>query len=200
MMEKIYIRTAQSQDAEALLKIYAPYVENTAITFEYVIPTVEEFRTRIEKTLEKYPYLIAYTDTEILGYAYAGIFHGRAAYGWAVETSIYIKQDKRHIGAGKVLYDALERALGAQGILNLNACIAYTDKEDAYLTNDSVRFHEQLGYHMTGRFHQCGYKFGRWYDTVWMEKHIGKHIENQPSVKAFKEIERNLLWLNKPVH
>lgn len=200
MTEKIYIRTAQPQDAKALLEIYAPYVENTAITFEYTVPTVKEFEARIKKTLQKYPYLVAYTDTEILGYAYAGVFHARAAYDWAVETSIYIRQDKRRLGVGRALYDALEKALKAQGILNLNACVAYTETQDPYLTNDSVRFHERLGYHMTGKFHQCGYKFNRWYNMVWLEKHIGEHITSQPPVKPFREIEKDLLWLNMPIH
>lgn len=200
MTEKIYIRTAQPQDAKALLEIYAPYVENTAITFEYTVPTVREFEARIEKTLQKYPYLAAYTDTDILGYAYAGVFHERAAYDWAVETSIYIRQDKRRLGAGRALYDALEKALMAQGILNLNACVAYAETQDPYLTNDSVSFHERLGYHMTGKFHQCGYKFNRWYNMVWLEKHIGEHTAEQPPVKPFKVIEKDLPWLNMPVH
>lgn len=200
MTEKIYIRTALPNDAKALLEIYAPYVENTAITFEYTVPTVREFEARIEKTLQKYPYLAAYTDTEVLGYAYAGVFHERAAYDWSVETSIYIRQDKRRLGAGRALYDALEMALMAQGILNLNACVAYAETQDPYLTNDSVSFHERLGYHMAGKFHQCGYKFNRWYNMVWLEKHIGEHTAEQPPVKPFREIERDLPWLNMPVH
>ena len=200
MTEKIYIRTALPNDAKALLEIYAPYVENTAITFEYTVPTVREFEARIEKTLQKYPYLAAYTDTEVLGYAYAGVFHERAAYDWAVETSIYIRQDKRRLGVGRALYDALEMALMAQGILNLNACVAYAETQDPYLTNDSVSFHERLGYHMAGKFHQCGYKFNRWYNMVWLEKHIGEHTAEQSPVKSFREIERDLPWLNMPVH
>ncbi len=196
----ISIRTAAPSDAEALLAIYAPYVKDTAITFEYDVPSREEFTARIEKILQRYPYLIAYSGTEILGYTYAGAFHERAAYDWAVETSIYIKRDNRRMGIGKTLYHALEKALMAQGVLNLNACIAYTDTQDAHLTNDSVSFHERLGYRKAGEFHQCGYKFNHWYNMVWFEKHIGEHTLNQSSVKPFKEIEKNMPWFGQNIH
>ena len=87
------MRIARGEDAEKLLEIYAPYVENTAITFEYDVPSIEEFRERIEHTLSRYPYLVAERDGEIMGYAYASAFKARAAYAWAVGTSIYIRTD-----------------------------------------------------------------------------------------------------------
>lgn len=189
---KIQIRIATIQDAEALLAIYAPYVENTAITFEYTAPSVEEFAGRIHHVMARYPYLIAEANEEILGYAYASAFHSRAAYDWAVEVSIYVKRDKKRMGIGGTLYEALERILSAQNILNLNACIAYPEDEDEYLTKDSVAFHQHFGYHMVGEFHQCGYKFNRWYNMVWMEKHIGAHVENQAKVKTFDEVRDTL--------
>ena len=101
-------------------------MEKTAITFEYEVPSVEEFRGRIENTLQHYPYLVAEDETGILGYAYAGRFQTRAAYDWAVETSIYIRMDQKRRGLGRILYDALEEGLKEQGILNVNACIACT--------------------------------------------------------------------------
>lgn len=183
------IRTAALQDAGKLLEIYAPYVEKTAVTFEYEVPLEKEFEERIRRTLERYPYLVAEREGEIMGYAYAGAFKERAAYDWTVETSIYVKMDKKRLGTGRLLYDELEKILLRQGILNVNACIAYPDAEDEYLTKDSVVFHEKLGYHLAGRFYKCGYKFGRWYDMVWMEKHIGTHREAQPPVIWFREIE-----------
>lgn len=79
-MENVNIRVASPDDAEKLLKIYAPYVEKTAITFEYDVPTVHEFKKRIENTLERYPYLVAEVGDKIVGYAYTGSFVGRAAY------------------------------------------------------------------------------------------------------------------------
>ena len=187
-MKETIIRIATIEDAKALLEIYAPYVKNTAITFEYEVPSEDEFKKRIENTLNKYPYLVAENQGEIVGYAYASAFHSRAAYQWDVETSIYIKQDQRNSGVGKALYLELERLLKLQNILNLNACIAYPETEDEYLTKNSVEFHEHLGYQMVGEFHKCGYKFDRWYNMVWMKKHIGEHLEKPLSVISFKEI------------
>lgn len=189
-MKDFVIRAATLPDADKLLDIYAPYVENTAITFEYMVPTQAEFTERIRKTLEKYPYLVAEQGNKILGYAYAGVFYPREAYGWAVEVSVYIRQECRQTGVGKALYHALEQALAMQNIINLNACIAYPVKEDEYLTTDSVKFHERMGYHLVGEFHKCGYKFNRWYNMVWMEKHIGKHEDRPLPVKSFQEIKR----------
>lgn len=182
------IRVATKQDAEELLQIYRPYVEETVITFEYEVPSVEEFQHRILHTLEKYPYLVAEEDGRIVGYAYAGAFKERAAYDWAVETTIYLAKGSRKKGLGRKLYAALEDALRMQHILNLNACIGYPEMEDAYLTRNSADFHAHLGYRLVGEFKQCGYKFGRWYNMVWMEKMIGDHDDNQEPVVPFPEI------------
>lgn len=184
----INIRVANPADAEALLEIYTPYVKDTAISFELVVPTVDEFRRRIENTLKKYPYFVAECDGELLGYTYAAPFKERAAYDWCVETTIYIRADKKREKIGTKLYDALETALKKQGILNANACIAYTYEEDEHLTNASVYYHEKMGYRLVGEFRECGYKFGRWYNMVWMEKMLGEHKQNQPPVKPFPEI------------
>ena len=184
----IQIRTAAVSDAQEILDIYAPYVRNTAITFEYEVPSLKEFEKRMQNTLEKYPYLVAVQNQEIVGYAYTGAFKGRAAYDWAVETSIYVRNDSRGLGAGGKLYASLEEISRAQHILNLNACIAYSEMEDEYLTKESVRFHAHLGYTMVGEFHKCGYKFGTWYNMVWMEKMIGEHIINPAPVIAFPEL------------
>ena len=120
---KLQIRVATKEDAEALLAIYAPYVEKTAITFEYEVPSIEEFRCRIQETLKKYPYLVAEKNGKIVGYAYAGAFHARPAYDWAVETSIYVSRDLRSSGVGSLLYEKLEEYLTAQHVCNVCACI-----------------------------------------------------------------------------
>lgn len=183
------VRLATEADAEELLAIYAPYVEDTAISFEYEVPSVEEFRGRIRHTLERFPYLAAEDGRGIAGYAYVSSFKERAAYSWSVETSIYVRRDGRRRGVGRRLYEALEAALSAQGVLNLNACIAYPPTEDdPYLSRDSVVFHERMGYAMVGRFHQCASKFGRWYDMVWMEKSIGDHPPEPPAVRPFPKV------------
>ena len=189
---EIRIEIATPADAAALLDIYAHYVRNTAITFEYEVPSLEEFAQRIGNTLAEYPYLVAKRGEEILGYAYAGAFHPRAAYHWAAELAIYVKNGCQKMGIGKRLYAALEEILKAQGILNLEACIAYPETEDEYLTKNSVEYHRHLGYRLVGQFHQCGYKFGKWYHMVWMEKIIGEHLEEQPPVRPFPEIKDSL--------
>lgn len=194
-IKAVRIRRATPADAEALLGIYAPYVEHTVITFEYLVPTVEEFRERIRHTLEKYPYILAeQRETgEILGYAYTGPFKERAAYDWGVETTVYVKQDCKRGGIGKKLYTALEKVSAAQHILNMNACIGYPEEEDEYLTQDSAHFHEHLGYRLVGEFHSCGFKFGRWYDMIWMEKLIGTHTAEPDPVIPFPKLDEMTL-------
>ena len=181
-MSEIMIRMAVPSDAEEILHIYAPYVKKTAITFEYEVPSLEEFTERISQTLKKYPYFVAVQDGKITGYAYLSAFHPRKAYQWAAETSIYIEETHKGEGIGKMLYEKLEETAKKQNIQNLNACIAYTSSEDEHLTNASVHFHEHLGYKMVGKFTKCGYKFGTWYDMVWMEKLIGEHPDDMPDL------------------
>ena len=188
MDTNITIRMATKADAKEILEIYAPYVKDTAISFEYDVPTVEEFAERIESTLRKYPYLAAIENNHIIGYAYASPFKTRVAYDWAVETTVYISWNYQGKGAGKKLYMALEEILKRQNILNLNACIAYTAAEDAYLTNNSAYFHERLGYKKAAHFTKCGYKFGNWYDMIWMEKLIGEHSANPKPVILLPEL------------
>lgn len=189
MTNDFKIRIATPEDAEALLKIYKPYVENTAITFEYEVPSIDEFSKRIENTLNRYPYIVGVTGNEIIGYAYASAFHPRVAYDRSAETSIYLKKDCRGNGIGKKLYLLMEAILKKQNILNLNACIAYTQKEDSHLTNASVSFHQHLGYKLVGHFTKCGYKFNTWYDMVWMEKLIGLHQTEAKPVIPFYQIK-----------
>lgn len=183
------IRPATTDDAQELLNIYAPYVEKTAVSFEYDVPSLEEFSARIADTLKKYPYLVAECEGEILGYAYTHAFHERAAYDRSAETSIYLKEGKTKMGVGRTLYEALEKVSQAQNILNLNACIAYPEHEDEHLTMNSIQFHEHLGYRMVGIFHNCGYKFGNWYHMAWMEKMIGEHVGVPLPVIPFPDLD-----------
>lgn len=183
------IKNAQIKDAAEILAIYAPYVENTAITFEHKVPTLQEFEERIRTISAKFPYIVAVDEKgAILGYAYASTFKARASYAWNVETSIYVKMDSKRNGIGRALYEKLEAELKEMGILNMNACIAAPKVEDKYLTFDSIKFHEKMGFTLVGTFHDSGYKFNNWYNMVWMEKMIGEHVTNQNPVK-FRNIE-----------
>ena len=184
----ITIRNATLDDAEAILKIYDYYVQNTAITFEYETPAVSEFRQRMINVMKRYPYLVILRDGVISGYAYARPFVGRAAYDWSVEMTIYLDHEAQKCGMGRQLYEAMENALRKMGILNLYACIGYPVKEDEYLTTNSADFHRHLGYETVGRFHKCGYKFGRWYDMIWMEKIIGRHLDVQKAVASYGDL------------
>ncbi|MCQ2103073.1 MAG: N-acetyltransferase family protein [Fibrobacter sp.] len=207
----IRIRSAKIEDAAALLAIYKPYVEGSAITFEYDAPSVEEFAGRIRGTLEKYSYLVlerirddagnieavagseCVADencvgsecvaggngagaAEILGYCYAGVFKGRAAYSRSVETSIYVMMGEHGKGYGRALYRELEKELKARGILNAYACIASPKPGSTHLDNSSQKFHEHMGYSLVGTFNDCAYKFGQWYNMIWMEKMLGEHF------------------------
>ena len=169
------IRSADPEDAVRLLEIYGYYVRNTAISFEYEVPSTEEFMNRIRNTRRNYPWLVLEEDGLIQGYAYAGVFKGRAAYQHSCEVSIYLEKSVKGRGYGRVLYRALEEELKAQGIRNLYACIASPIVEDAYLTRNSEQFHQHLGFQKVGEFHRCAYKFDRWYNMIWMEKMIGEH-------------------------
>ena len=136
----IIIRDAKVTDAKAIQTIYTPYVETTAITFEYNVPSEKEFCRRIETVQQKYPWIVAMVNGKVVGYAYASAFKPRDAYQWAIETSIYVDNNNKRSGIGRQLHEALEQRLKMQGILNMNACISFIDPEDEYLTQDSVRF------------------------------------------------------------
>ncbi len=181
------IRAATLDDAEHILKIYAYYVKETAVSFEYTVPALENFRGRIAATLRKYPYLVIAQGEKILGYAYAHEFIWREAYDWAAELTIYIDKDERRRGLGRRLYEALEEILRDMGILNLYACVGWTEREDEFLNHDSAKFHERMGFECAGLFRKCGCKFGHWYDMIWMEKLIGEHEENPHAVRFLRE-------------
>ncbi|HEL2051488.1 TPA: N-acetyltransferase [Streptococcus suis] len=168
----INIRSAQIEDAADLVAVYAPYVETTAITFETEVPTVADFASRIKKTLEKFPYLVAEEEGRVVGYAYASTYYARAAYDWTVELSVYIKQEVRGKGIGTLLYNALEKELTARGFKNFLACIALPNSA-------SLALHEKRGYEQVAHFKKVGYKFGTWHDIVWLQKSlVGENDED----------------------
>lgn len=171
MNANITIRPVTLSDTDALLAIYAPYVTETAITFEYTVPSPSEFSKRIQAVSSRYPYLAACQDGVIKGYAYASEFKSRAAYGWSVETSVYVEKHSGGQGIGSLLYQELEALLARQNICNLCACIAYPNPE-------SIAFHEKHGYQTVAHFHKSGYKFDTWYDMIWMEKFLNEHVRN----------------------
>lgn len=178
------IRQATEKDIEAILAIYTPYVLKTPITFEYSVPSLEEFKQRVLETLPDYPYLVAEDEEQgIVGYAYAHNYKPRRAYDWTVEVTVYVAETAQGMGAGKLLYQVLEKELAAQQVVNLTACITGQNE-------GSIRFHEALGYKYVGVFEKVGYKFDTWYDVVWMQKKLKskEHREFIP-YSELKDIE-----------
>jgi len=171
-MSELKIRDAQLEDAARLVEIYSHYVLNTAVSFEYAVPSLDEFKERIRKIKTKYPYLVCEKDGKIIGYVYAGAYSPRAAYNWTAETSIYIDKDCRRNGAGALLYKELEKRLKEKGIINLLAGVAFCENEDEYLTHDSQKFHFNQGYVEVAHMKSVGKKFERWYDIKWFQKKI----------------------------
>jgi len=166
------IRNATTDDAEKIAEIYAPYVKNTAISYEYTPPTKEEMANRIENITKKYPWLVAEINGTIVGYAYASPVSPREAYNISADVSIYIKEDARHQGIGKALYGKLFELMKNMGVTNLYAIVAYTDREDAHLPKTSPLFHKAMGFEQVAHLHGCGKKFDKLYDIIWLEKHI----------------------------
>ncbi len=166
------IEDVKVKDANRLLEIYGPYVKNTAITFEYDVPSVEEFKDRINTISGKFPYIKLIENDVIVGYAYAHAFQTRDAYKYDVEVSIYLEKNQRGKGYGKLLYDELEKHLKKMGIINVYACITRPNKDSEYVSNASYNFHLRQGFRLVGTFKKCGYKFDEWFDMVWMEKQI----------------------------
>ena len=156
------IRPATAADAPALLAIYRPYVEHTAVTFEYEVPSVEEFARRIETISSFYPYLVWEEDGAILGYAYATRLKERAAYQWNVELSVYLPQNVCRTGIGTALYSALIELLLLQGVQNFYGCVTMPNAA-------SDALHRKLGFSLANVWHHCGYKLGQWHDVAWYE-------------------------------
>ncbi len=159
------IRIAQEADVPAMLAIYAPYVKNTTITFEYEVPTLEEFTARFRSLTRDFPWLVWEEQGRILGYCYACRPFERAAYAWCAEPSIYLLPAAQGQGIGRRLYLALEELLKIQGFRVLLALITGEN-------TGSLAFHTALGYRAVGELTGVGYKHGRWLGVFWMEKTV----------------------------
>lgn len=181
-----YIRLARESDAEELLEIYRPYVETTSITFETEVPTVEEFAGRIRDTLTKFPYLVIEEDGAILGYAYAHPFHQRAAYGWTVESSVYVRQNVRHGHVGSLLYQALMERLERQGIRNVCAVVTVPNEP-------SMAFHARMGFTSAGILPNFGYKMDEWHGVEYLYRQLGPTGELPKPLLPLKELPPELL-------
>ena len=176
------IRMATLADGERLLEIYQPYIETTTISFEYKVPSLEEFRSRMVQYGSEYPYLVCEIDGTIVGYAYAHRYAERAAYGWCAELSVYVAQDCLHGGIGTALYTALMEILKLQQVHTVYGCITWPNER-------SIGLHKKLGFIEVGRFVKAGYKMGNWIDVVWMGKEILPRVEQPREWMSIEEID-----------
>ncbi len=159
------VRDASATDAAACAAIYAPYVNDTAITFETEQPSAAEMAARIETALEAYAWLVLEDAGRVVGYAYGGRFHARPAYRWACEVSIYLETGRRRTGGGRALYEALLSRLHERGFRI--AVAGMTLPNDA-----SVGLHDALGFEPVGTYRRIGYKLGGWHDVAWMQRRL----------------------------
>src|SRR5471030_661700 len=151
----IHIRSAVTADATALRAIYAPFVEATAVSFEEVVPTSEQFAARIATAVQGWAWLVAERDQQCLGYAYGSRHRERAAYRWSVEVSAYVHPSYYRQGVGAALYGSLLEVLAGKGFCNAYAGITLPNEA-------SVALHQKLGFQSIGVFRSAGRKFGQW--------------------------------------
>lgn len=183
-METKTFRLVQETDAAELLAIYEPYIRETAVTFEYDTPSVEEFKNRIREISSDYPYIVCLADKTIIGYAYAHRQMERAAYQWNAELSVYIDKTRLRCGAGKALYSALMELLQLQNVRNVYGGVTSPNV-------NSEKLHEYFGFQRLGTYHSTGYKCGAWHDVTWFEKTIGDYDLAPTPFLSIQDIDQN---------
>ena len=182
-MAKI-IRLATAEDTEEIRAIYAHYIDQS-VTFECILPTVEQFQERIENILRIYPYLVAEKEEKIIDYTYTHRFRDRQAYDWSVECSIYLHPLARGMGLGKILYSALMKLLALQNIQMAYACVTMPNIP-------SEALHQSVGFRAVAQMPNAGYKAGAWRDVKWYAKEIGDFPLEPKAVVPLKETEQRL--------
>lgn len=181
MLKNKTIRLATEDDSESVLKIYAPFITNTAVTFEYKVPTIAEFKERMANILKIYPWLVCEIDNKIAGYAYASRFGEREAYKWSVDFSVYIDPEHHGKHIGKALYFALSGILRLQGFYNAYAAVSVPNIK-------SERLHESFGFKAIGVYRNVGYKLGSWRDIKMYELKIQEHAQSPAEPAPINEI------------
>ncbi|GAB3664765.1 GNAT family N-acetyltransferase [Nocardioides korecus] len=162
------LRPATPADAAGCREVYAPYVVDTAVSFEEEPPSVAEMAGRISAALVDHAWLVLEEDGSVVGYAYGGPFRSRAAYRWSCETSIYLEAGRHRAGAGRTLYADLLARLSARGFRTALAAMTLPNPA-------SEGFHRHLGFTEVGTLHRVGHKHGAWHDVLWMERSLDDH-------------------------
>jgi|TARA_B110000196_G_C20884477_1_gene538311 phosphinothricin acetyltransferase len=173
------IRSAELKDASAILEIYRPYIENSVVSFEYNVPTVSEIERRISTVMEKYPWIVAEEDGQVIGYAYGTEFRTREAYQWKCEVSVYVTNQAKGKGVGKELYDNLLYTLKQMGMVSAIAGMTVPNAE-------TEGFHEKYGFAKIAEYEKVGFKNGGWHNVAFAEIQLNEY-GNEPKIKWLKE-------------
>lgn len=172
----VKIRDASEQDAEACAAIYAPYVTDTAITFEIDPPSPAEMAERIIAAGRTHAWLVLEDDGRVVGYAYGGPFKVRAAYRWSCEVSVYLERGRRRTGGGRALYEALFERLAGRGFRTAVAGMTLPNEA-------SVGLHRALGFEPIGTYRKIGWKHDDWHDVAWAQRPLAAHQDPPAEVR-----------------
>lgn len=181
-MTKPILRMATLEDAKEILNIYNPYIENTCITFEYNLLSLEDFRARMAGIMERFPYIVCELDGKIAGYAYTSPAHTRAAYSWNCDISIYLDSNLRGQGLGTLLYRAIFDFMKEMGYYNIYALVTSANPA-------SLAFHKKLGFEVECVSENTGFKFGKWLNVTHLVKRIGDFSKAPDPVKTIHEVD-----------
>ncbi len=170
MKPSIRIRFAEKSDATAILSIYAKYIKETRVTFEIEVPEVSAFEERMERIMERFPWVVCEIDGSIAGYAYASKHGERAAYRWSADLSVYIDERYHRRGIAAALYEAVQELLREQGYFTVYAGVSTPNPR-------SEAFHTAMGFRNLGEFRNVGYKLGQWCGVTWFELPLSEYRE-----------------------
>src|SRR6266851_5460989 len=178
-MSKPVIRPAAAADVPAITAIYTHAVRHGTASFEVDPPDEAEMTHRFRALAEAgFPYLVAECDGEVRSYAYAGLYRARVAYRYTLEDSIYIAPECQGRGIGRALIDRLLSEAAMRGYRQMIAVIG--DSEQVA----SIALHRAAGFRMVGTFEAVGFKFGRWLDTVLMQRPLGPGAGTAPNARG----------------
>jgi phosphinothricin acetyltransferase len=181
------LRLATPDDAAAVRAVYAPFVRETSITFEETVPDETDIRDRIVSKQGTYPWFVCELDGEVVGYAYAGALRKRAAYRWAVETSVYVRESAQGEGVGRALYTLLLDCLDRQGFCDVYAVVTVPNPR-------STEFHARMGFERVAQFPSMGYKRGGWHDVEWWHRSLGTRPETPDEPLSVTDAKRRSGW------
>jgi L-amino acid N-acyltransferase YncA len=178
------VRDASEDDAPACATIYAPYVRETAVSFEGEPPTPAQMAERIAVAMSKHAWVVLEAEDRVVGYAYGGQHQARAAYRFSCEVSVYVEQGRQRTGSGRALYEALFERLVARGYLMAVAGMTLPNEASAGL-------HRAMGFEPVGVYRRIGWKLGAWHDVAWMQRALG--VEHDPPPELVQTVNHLLL-------